>query len=94
MYEATFLSLCARHLRAPGFFSGQFRPFLECPYAYRQTAQYAALLFVFSRDHMNAFPDIPAAMLKWELRVHPNERELTRMSSEWFARLNSMCVTE
>jgi len=26
-------------------------------------------------------------MLDWDLRVHPNERELSRMSNEWFARL-------
>ena len=48
---------------------------------------------VFSPDNINAFPDIPAAMLNWALRVHPNERELTRMSSEWFARLDFVCVT-
>jgi len=32
--------------------------------------------------------DFPAAMLDWDLRVHPNEREMTRMSNEWFARLD------
>ena len=32
-------------------------------------------------------------MLNWELRVHPNERELTRISNEWFARLDSTHVT-
>ena len=33
--------------------------------------------------------DIPAAMLDWDLRVHPNEREMTRMLNEWFDRLDS-----
>jgi hypothetical protein len=28
-------------------------------------------------------------MLNWELGVHPNERELTRMSNEWFVRFDS-----
>ena len=40
---------------------------------------------LLSTDH--APSDIPAAMLDWDLRVHPNERELTRVSNEWFARL-------
>jgi len=37
---------------------------------------------------IHSLPDIPAAMLDWELHVHPKEREMTRMSNEWFARLN------
>jgi hypothetical protein len=37
-------------------------------------------------DRPNALPDIPAAVFDWELRVHPNEREMTRISNEWFAR--------
>ena len=41
---------------------------------------------LLSIDRPDALSDIPAAMLDWELRVHPNERELTRISNEWFAR--------
>ena len=37
---------------------------------------------------IHSLPDIPAAMLDWELHVHPNEREMTGMSNEWFARLS------
>ena len=37
-------------------------------------------------DCPNALSDIPAAMLDWELRGHPNERELIRVSNEWFTR--------
>lgn len=44
------------------------------------------MTLLLSVDCPNALSDIPTAVLDWELRVHPNEREMTRISNEWFAR--------
>jgi len=39
-----------------------------------------------SNPNLVRIPDILSAMDRFELRTHPDEREVTRASNEWFNR--------